>query len=385
MADGRILGSTSLSGPDLVASGVFLLVVFCDNLPYSLLEMKRTLLHLRVELAVDEDAGVQVLLRVDAEVFVLGHDSLVHVADKVEFLIASVLVPIDFVAHDRLGGAHRGKSLHEEEVWAARMISTGLNLLGGMHLRDVERGIGPEVGGSNAEALINLILSLGTVVLDMAIFGLDIVGVEIGDGRDIGVSDLAVVALIVVIGENLPVEVAFHVPCVVEVVLIEVVVLEARLLIDSLEVVLPSYLWGRASIQVDPDEAVSVNVSVNGSEIAAVASLDISLVVFHDNEFVASGVILDPVARVGNAGLVGGEKPLAGEDRSSFKLVHSLGGVPGGGKSTDRRVLVVLRRRSGGTKEVPQERHCEDVFVIKIKTTREIQTLMVELCFGVCC
>lgn len=347
MADGRILGSTSLSGPDLVASGVFLLVVFCDNLPYSLLEMKRTLLHLRVELAVDEDAGVQVLLRVDAEVFVLGHDSLVHVADKVEFLIASVLVPIDFVAHDRLGGAHRGKSLHEEEVWG-----------------DVERGIGPEVGGSNAEALINLILSLGTVVLDMAIFGLDIVGVEIGDGRDIGVSDLAVVALIVVIGENLPVEVAFHVPCVVEVVLIEVVVLEARLLIDSLEVVLPSYLWGRASIQVDPDEAVSVNVSVDGSEIAAVASLDISLMVFHDNEFVASGVILDPVARVGNAGLVGGEKPLAGEDRSSFKLVHSLGGVPGGGKSTDRRVLVVLRRRSGGTKEVPQERHCEDVFVI---------------------
>ena len=374
LRDGGILGKIPLSGPDLVAGGVFLLAVFCDDLTNGLLEVERTQLHLGVEQAVDKDTGVQVLLRVDAEVLVFRHDSLVHVADKGELLIASVLVPIDFVAHDRLGGAHRRKSLHEEEVWTGRIISNCLNLMRERHLRDVERGIRPEVGSSDPEALLNLVGSLGTVVLDMAVFGLEIVGVEIGDGRDIGVSDLAVVALIVVIGENLPVEVAFHVPCVVEVVFIEVVVLESRLLVDSVEVVLPSYLGRLASIQVDPDEAVFVNVCVSRGEIAAVASLDVSLVILHDNEFIASGVILNPVTKIGDAGLVRGEKPLAGEDRSSFKLVHGLRGVPGSGQSTDRSFLV-LGRRSGSTKEVPQERHCEDVFVIKI--TREIETLIV--------
>jgi hypothetical protein len=53
---------------------------------------------------------------VDAEVFVLGHDSLVHVADEVECLVGGILVAVDFVPHYTLGRAGRSESLHEEEV-----------------------------------------------------------------------------------------------------------------------------------------------------------------------------------------------------------------------------------------------------------------------------
>lgn len=118
LADGiiRILGKNLLSGPDFMAGGLLLLVVFHDDLAHSFLEVQRTLLHLGVELAVDEDAGVEVLLAVDAEVLVLGHDSFVHVADEVEGFVAGILVAIDFVSHHGPGWADRSESLHEEEV-----------------------------------------------------------------------------------------------------------------------------------------------------------------------------------------------------------------------------------------------------------------------------
>jgi hypothetical protein len=97
---------------------------------------------------------------------------------------------------------------------------------------------------------------------------------------------------------------------------------------------------------------------MNRGEVFAAESVDASLVVLGDDELVASGVILNPVTSVGDSVLMGSEKPLPGEDRSSFKLVHSLGSVPGSGQSTDR-LLLVLRCHSGGTKVVSQERHCE--------------------------
>ena len=69
-----------------------------------------------------------------------------------------------------------------------------------IYSRDIERGIRPEIGSCYPESLLDLVRSRGTVVLDVAGLGLDIVGVEVCDGGDIRVSDLAVIALIVVIG-----------------------------------------------------------------------------------------------------------------------------------------------------------------------------------------
>jgi len=103
-----------------VADGLLLPVVFHDNLAHGFLEVQRTSLHLGVELAVDEDAGVEVLLGVDAEILVLRHNALVHVADEVEGLISSVLVTVDLIAHHTLLGADRSESLHEEKVGTDR-------------------------------------------------------------------------------------------------------------------------------------------------------------------------------------------------------------------------------------------------------------------------
>lgn len=250
-----------------------------------------------------------------------------------------------------------------------RKVSNVLSLVRVMYLRDVERGIRPEVGGGNSEALLNLVGSLGAVMLNVAVLGLDIVGVEVGNCGDIGVGDLAVVALIIVVGQNLPVKLALLIPGVVKDVILKVVVVKSGLLIDTVKVVLPGNLGVLASIQVDPDKTISVNMHMDRGEIVVEESIDASLLVLDYDEIVASDFILNPVTSVGNTVLMGSEKPFPGEDRSPFKLVHALGGVPGSGQSTDSRLLV-LRRSSGGTKVIPQERHCEyksqkHVFVIK--------------------
>lgn len=224
-----------------------------------------------------------------------------------------------------------------------------------MYLRDVERGIRPEISGSYSEALRDLVGPRGAVMLNVAILGLDIVGVEVGNFGDIRVGDLAVIALIVVVGQDLPVELALHIPGVVKEVILEVVVVESRLLVDTVKVVLPGNFGNLASIQVDPDKAIPVNVHMNrGEEIVVGKSIDFSLVVLGDDETVASDFILNPVTGLGDTVLMGSEKPFPGEDRSSLKLKHVLRGVPGSRQSTNR-LLLILGRNSGGTKEVPQE------------------------------
>lgn len=230
-----------------------------------------------------------------------------------------------------------------------------------VYSRDIAGGIGPEVSGGYAEALVDLILALGTIMLDVAVLRLDVVRGQVGDGGNVGVSDSAVITLVVVVGENLPVEVALLIPGVVEDVVLEVVVDKSGLLIDTVEVVLPGDLGGLASVQIHPDEAVAVDVHMNGREIIFVESLDVSLVVFDDDELVASDLISNPVADIGDSVLVSSEEPLSGEDGSPFQFVHGLRSIPGGRQSTDSLLLLLLLRRwSGGSTEViPQEGHCE--------------------------
>ena len=77
-------------------------------------------------------------------------------------------------------------------------------------------------------------------------------------------SGLAVVALVVVVGRNLPVVVGIDGPHVVEVIVSEVKVLETLLLVDTVEVFLPGDLGLGLRVKVDPDEAVDVNANVDG-------------------------------------------------------------------------------------------------------------------------
>lgn len=199
----------------------------------------------------------------------------------------------------------------------------------GGYSRDIAGGVRPEVCGGYPEALVDLVLTLSAIVLNVAVLGLDVVGVQIGNGRNIRMGNLAVVALIVVVGQNLPVEVTLHVPSVIEVVVVEVVMVEAGLLVDTVKVVLPGNLGGLFGIKVDPDEVVPIDVYMDGGEIVVVkVRLDVSLLVLGDDELVPSSIVLYPVARVGDAVLVRGEEPFAREDGSSLKLIHVLGSVP---------------------------------------------------------
>jgi hypothetical protein len=199
-------------------------------------------------------------------------------------------------------------------------------------------------------------------VLDVAVLGLDVVGVQVGDGWDIGVCDLAVVAFVVVIGQNLPVEVTLHIPSVVEEVVIEIVVVETGLLVDTVKVVCPGDLGSLLGVEVDPNEAIAIDVHMNGRKVVIMkVGLDISLLILRDDELVASSIVLDPVAGVGDAVLVCRKEPFAREDGSSLKLVHVLGGIPGSRKGANRCLVLLLdlRGRGGSTEEIPQERHCE--------------------------
>lgn len=87
-----------------------------DRLPYSLLEIERSLFHFGVEFAVDEDARVEVLLRGFAEFFVFGHDAFVDVVDELEVGFGRVFVAEDFVAHGGGCGGVRDEALDHEEV-----------------------------------------------------------------------------------------------------------------------------------------------------------------------------------------------------------------------------------------------------------------------------
>lgn len=316
-----------------MADLLLLLVMVLELLSDALLEEERTLLHLGVHLTVDEDTGVDVLLGVGAEVLVLRHDTLVELSDEVEVLVAGVLVAEELVSHDGARRAERNEALDHEEV-----------------RRDIGRGIGEVICDSDAESAVNLVLSLGTEVLDVRLLCLDPVRVEVGDGGDIRVSDLAVVALVVVVGKDLPVVVALHLPDVIELVVVKVVVGEALMCVKVVKVILPGDLRGLSAVHVDPDEATSINLNVDGEKTIlllvkasagitvvtllrsddgegteagdVVESVDVTILVASNDKLEVGHLILEPVTSVRDSGLVSGKEPLLGEDGALLKLVH---------------------------------------------------------------
>ena len=214
---------------------------------------------------------------------------------------------------------------------------------------------------------------------DTAVLGVDRVGRQVRDGGDVRVRRRAVVALVVVIRQDLPVEVATLLPGVVEHVVVPVDIVHARLLVDPLEVVLPRDLGLLLSVQVHPDEPVAVDVHVDRQQtilalvepvkvlvprrlgelavqpvapavvlaredarralvlgdhgerpVAAdvVEGVDLALAVADEHELEAGHLVAQPVAGVGEAELVRGHEPFAREDGAPLELEHLLRGVP---------------------------------------------------------
>lgn len=89
-----------------------------NHLPVHLLEIQRSLLESGVQLAVDEDAGVQVALHELAQALVFGHDAPVHGGDVREVGRGGVFVAEDLVVHCGVVGAGGEETLDHEEVSA---------------------------------------------------------------------------------------------------------------------------------------------------------------------------------------------------------------------------------------------------------------------------
>lgn len=190
-----------------------------DDFAAALLEKEGAFLHVWVELAVHEDTGFDVLLGALAKDFVLTHDALVRVANESEVFLGRVLVAPDLVVHDRLGGRLGHELLHKEEV-----------------LGHGEGGVGEAVCRADLLAESFAVLGCVGLVLDVVGVAVDVVGLEVDQaGGEIGVCALAVVALVEVVGENLPVEGTVQVPSVVELVIVKVELVEAGLFVDSVE------------------------------------------------------------------------------------------------------------------------------------------------------
>lgn len=153
----------------------------------------------------------------------------------------------------------------------------------------------------------------------------------------------------------------------------------ARLHVDVGEVFFEGNFGGRGRVEVDPDEAVSIDVGVYGKQSVlilvevevlvawcfrqfaiesitpamistcedlrisrafflddgiravpadVVESVDGALPVFGDDEVVACNGVAEPVAGVFEARAVCHEEPVAGEDGAAFHVVHCLGGIP---------------------------------------------------------
>jgi hypothetical protein len=89
-----------LRRPDLSALTLLAGTVLHDNFAAALLEEEWALLHVWVQLAVDEETGIEIFLCALAEDLVLLHDACVQIRNGSECLFGGVLVTPDFVVHD---------------------------------------------------------------------------------------------------------------------------------------------------------------------------------------------------------------------------------------------------------------------------------------------
>ena len=118
-----LIGKLLLRRPDLLLGHFLTIVVLRDGIAAEFLEVQRALFEARVHLAVDEDAGVDVLLRVLTQVLVFGHDALVDLVDELEVFFARVFVAEDLVLHRGADGAVGDEALDHEEVGSVDIVS----------------------------------------------------------------------------------------------------------------------------------------------------------------------------------------------------------------------------------------------------------------------
>lgn len=137
-------------------------------------------------------------------------------------------------------------------------------------LRHDHGGHGEVVCAGSVETLRNLLGGGFTVVLNVSIFGVAVEGIEIQELGDVGVGGWAVVTFVEVISQNFPVVVSLELIGMIQIIVFEVVVLVSLLRVDVLEMFFPRNLGDLLCIEVNPDEAVHVNLDVNSEQVVLV-------------------------------------------------------------------------------------------------------------------
>jgi hypothetical protein len=131
------------------------------------------------------------------------------------------------------------------------------------NLRDGHRDIGKVIGAQCVQSLIELFWGIFAVVLDVAALEIAVKRVEVEKGRNVRVRRGAVVALVEVVRQGLPVVLAVELVGVVQLVVAKVHLAVPLLHVDVLEVLVPAHLGLFLGVHVDPDEAVLVNLGVD--------------------------------------------------------------------------------------------------------------------------
>lgn len=369
-------GGEGLSGrPDLRLRSLFAFVVFRHRFADELLEVERTFLHDGVHLAVDEHARVEVSLRGVTQRLVFRHDALVDVADELEIFIRRVLVAEDLVADQSPFGSAGDETLSEEEMGSVNhvLVDDFPKLCWLVNLRNIKRGVGPKVSGADSQAFFFLLGRGGTIVLYPRTLDVDTVGREVCDGGDVRMGGLAMIALVVVVSCYLPVVGGVDLPDVIEFVLVPLELSKPFLGVGTTEVFLPRYLGLLLAVEVDPDEAVDVNVDVDWEETVLglvkardvlvpggfgelavqsvrpsvvsagedlggalfpvddgvctmsadiVEGVDVSIAVFGDDDVETSTLITQPVTSLFEPVLMCGQQPPSRKDGTSLELIH---------------------------------------------------------------
>lgn len=72
-----------------------------------------------------------------------------------------------------------------------------------------------------------------------------------------------IIYLVVIIGQSLPIKLAYHAPLVVKMVIAHMELLQPLLLVNTRKLLLPYFAWSRPRVEINPDEAHLVYMCVD--------------------------------------------------------------------------------------------------------------------------
>ena len=138
------------------------------------------------------------------------------------------------------------------------------------YLRDHHGRHREVISAGGVEPLFDLLGSRLAMVLNVAGLGVAVKRLQVEEFRDIRMGGRAVVALVEVVGQDLPVVFAVQLIRAHEIVVVEVIGFVPFLLVDILEMLFPRHLRGLLRIQIDPDEAIHIDLDMDSEEAVLV-------------------------------------------------------------------------------------------------------------------